>query len=200
MQGLDRYAYVNNNPLRYNDPTGHESICVGTGVQKTCTITGRDMVYFSERLENISDANREGNPTWARILGKTINSAIPSYLQFLQIPVADNPDSIKLDIVIDALNTPPHNHGEINELIITYNTETNNLIYEDISVEFSEENASAGYDSVSQGLDILFGVNNDGTADEVMPTELHFPVDNNYLLKPIPYSPGGGRNSSHKME
>ena len=23
VQGLDRYAYVNNNPLRYNDPTGH---------------------------------------------------------------------------------------------------------------------------------------------------------------------------------
>jgi RHS repeat-associated protein len=27
-QGLNRYAYVNNNPIRYNDPTGH---CVGAG-------------------------------------------------------------------------------------------------------------------------------------------------------------------------
>ncbi len=25
-QGLDRYAYVNNNPLRYIDPTGHEDV------------------------------------------------------------------------------------------------------------------------------------------------------------------------------
>ncbi|MCZ2290051.1 MAG: hypothetical protein LC138_14555, partial [Anaerolineales bacterium] len=26
-QGYDRYAYVYNNPLRYNDPTGHETQC-----------------------------------------------------------------------------------------------------------------------------------------------------------------------------
>ena len=27
MQGWDRYAYVNNNPLRYTDPSGHEIAC-----------------------------------------------------------------------------------------------------------------------------------------------------------------------------
>ncbi|MEK6752873.1 MAG: RHS repeat-associated core domain-containing protein, partial [Chloroflexota bacterium] len=27
VQGWDRFAYVNNNPLRYTDPTGHESVC-----------------------------------------------------------------------------------------------------------------------------------------------------------------------------
>ncbi len=31
-QAWDRYAYVNNNPVRYNDPTGHCPWCVGAGV------------------------------------------------------------------------------------------------------------------------------------------------------------------------
>jgi pimeloyl-ACP methyl ester carboxylesterase len=29
VQGLDRYAYTNNNPIRYNDPTGHDVSCPG---------------------------------------------------------------------------------------------------------------------------------------------------------------------------
>jgi len=40
MQGLDRYAYVNNSPVRYNDPSGHcfsgagvdTLVCVGVGL------------------------------------------------------------------------------------------------------------------------------------------------------------------------
>ncbi len=37
MQGLDRYAYTNNNPIRYTDPSGH-NICDEEG---NCTINGR---------------------------------------------------------------------------------------------------------------------------------------------------------------
>lgn len=29
-QSLNRYAYVQNNPLKYIDPTGHVTICVDT--------------------------------------------------------------------------------------------------------------------------------------------------------------------------
>ncbi len=31
VQGLDRYAYVNNNPVRYTDPSGHCILCVVVG-------------------------------------------------------------------------------------------------------------------------------------------------------------------------
>ena len=39
MQGYDRYAYVNNSPVRYNDPSGHcveveEGLCVHLGEKK----------------------------------------------------------------------------------------------------------------------------------------------------------------------
>jgi hypothetical protein len=29
VQGYDRYAFVDNNPLRYTDPSGHEKVCIG---------------------------------------------------------------------------------------------------------------------------------------------------------------------------
>ena len=32
-QAWDRYAFVNNNPVRYNDPTGHDTEC---GIGETC--------------------------------------------------------------------------------------------------------------------------------------------------------------------
>lgn len=37
-QAWDRFAYVNNNPVRYNDPTGHDTEC-GMG-DPTCNIAG----------------------------------------------------------------------------------------------------------------------------------------------------------------
>jgi RHS repeat-associated protein len=37
VQGLDRYAYVNNNPLKYTDPSGH-AICDEDG---NCTLNGK---------------------------------------------------------------------------------------------------------------------------------------------------------------
>jgi len=36
IQGLDRYAYVKNSPMRYIDPTGHTSVCVGANVDPEC--------------------------------------------------------------------------------------------------------------------------------------------------------------------
>lgn len=35
-QAWNRYAYVLNNPIRYNDPTGHTSACVGANVDPEC--------------------------------------------------------------------------------------------------------------------------------------------------------------------
>jgi len=35
-QGLDRYAYVNNSPLKYIDPSGHDSVCGSTYSDPEC--------------------------------------------------------------------------------------------------------------------------------------------------------------------
>jgi hypothetical protein len=39
VQGLDRYAYSNNNPVRYTDPSGHKA-CDGTGINGACDQAG----------------------------------------------------------------------------------------------------------------------------------------------------------------
>ena len=39
MQGLNRYAYVNNNPIRYTDPTGHRLVEDDGGGGGSCTNT-----------------------------------------------------------------------------------------------------------------------------------------------------------------
>ena len=37
-QNLNRYGYVLNNPLRYIDPTGHDSVCAGSNADPECFI------------------------------------------------------------------------------------------------------------------------------------------------------------------
>jgi len=36
IQGLDRYAYTNNAPINYVDPSGHTSVCVGPNADPEC--------------------------------------------------------------------------------------------------------------------------------------------------------------------
>lgn len=48
VQGLDRYAYVNNNPVKYTDPSGHSVGC-DTDYLGTCTQYARSLAYKSWR-------------------------------------------------------------------------------------------------------------------------------------------------------
>lgn len=49
VQAWDRYAYVNNNPVRYNDPTGHDVGCAGEDLS-TCQLEEEDDPATSSEL------------------------------------------------------------------------------------------------------------------------------------------------------
>jgi RHS repeat-associated protein len=60
-QGLDRYAFVFNNPLRYTDPSGHTPVCILGGSNGGCLVwaglTGANAVAGYEEFANDVDAN-----------------------------------------------------------------------------------------------------------------------------------------------
>ncbi len=60
VQAFNRYAYTNNNPVKYNDPTGHRVECGGcqlwdmivTGIKQSI---GRTYVYKNNQANNLSE-------------------------------------------------------------------------------------------------------------------------------------------------
>jgi len=59
MQGLDRYAYVNNNPLRYVDPSGHEHI-TPCELNRNCSSNLNAMNFSDTHLIQIpAESSRE---------------------------------------------------------------------------------------------------------------------------------------------
>ncbi|HAV76635.1 MAG TPA: hypothetical protein DCX53_04695 [Anaerolineae bacterium] len=73
MQGLDRYAYVNNSPINYIDPSGHGADCgIGTGCvrdySKAKTVKDFQDLSWNERkrwlTEFANNPELEDNPHW----------------------------------------------------------------------------------------------------------------------------------------
>jgi hypothetical protein len=51
VQGLDRYAYVNNNPVKYNDPSGHDVGCAGIDMYM-CGIYGKSFAGWANYVRD----------------------------------------------------------------------------------------------------------------------------------------------------
>ena len=83
VQGWDRFAYVNNNPLRYTDPTGHESVCGQANSDPECGNLGHTLLSHpphtsrgvdgdnniprddnKENVPQINPSNPNGQPNW----------------------------------------------------------------------------------------------------------------------------------------
>jgi RHS repeat-associated protein len=69
VQGLDRYVYVNNNPVRYNDPSGHK-ICTDDGYCGSISDTSYQKYIYSNAIKDVYKWNLKGN--WSLDELKTI--------------------------------------------------------------------------------------------------------------------------------
>ena len=59
-QSLNRYAYVFNNPILYNDPSGHKA-CTDDGYCGKLSDTSYQKHIYSNAIKNVYDWNPEGN-------------------------------------------------------------------------------------------------------------------------------------------
>ncbi len=62
VQGWDRYAYVNNNPVKYTDPSGHRPTCDQDGNCKQVTLADQISAY-KNMIKDKFDWNIQGNWT-----------------------------------------------------------------------------------------------------------------------------------------
>jgi len=62
VQGYDRYAYANNNPVRYNDPSGHGAECGPDGMycDKGGNLFKPSFVYSSQLTKTNADKAYSG--------------------------------------------------------------------------------------------------------------------------------------------
>ena len=79
VQGLDRYAYANNNPLRYTDPTGHNfwDTVGGFTVGLVSEVIRTNFGFIPQVQETLAVNGSESQATIAgRIVGDVVNIAI----------------------------------------------------------------------------------------------------------------------------
>ncbi|MSP13295.1 MAG: hypothetical protein EXR62_10110 [Chloroflexi bacterium] len=76
-QSLNRYSYVNNNPLRYNDPSGHCPMCVTAALG---ALAGGGIAYGVQVAANISQngltVNALTEVNWATVGAGTVAGAV----------------------------------------------------------------------------------------------------------------------------
>jgi hypothetical protein len=198
VQGYDRYSYANNNPLKYIDPSGHDNICTGSEVKKTCTITGEDVLLTEHQLMNLQVAEENAYEMKKSVVVHIVEiikdifnlgSPLPDYPEGAGGSPFQSPDAYEMKGFLDNLETSYYDQSDTVSITLTYDTTDNTLTHDDDTADF-------GDGVIAKGLDLLFGTSNDGDPDSREVTKMWFPSSG----IGIGGGGGGGQKDRHYME
>lgn len=181
--------------MNFVDPSGHDNICTGSEVKKTCTITRESVLLTENQLRNLQVAEENAYEVKkslivhiAEVILDIINIAVPSeYPEGASDSPFQSPDAYEMKGFLDNLKTSYYDQSDTVSITLTYDTTDNTLTHDDDTADF-------GDGVIAKGLDLLFGTSNDGDPDSREVTKMWFPSSG------IGIGGGGGQKDRHYME
>lgn len=194
-QMFNRFSYVENRPINFNDPDGHESKCFIEDLIVYCTINGEDLVMFSRALQVIESNSYVQEAQEENVIINWLKEIFPFISIITDPAVPLKSDAAKLGDFSSEYNELAIENGS-SELSLEYDTNDPVLTVCDPVDNCSSSEEFDPDGDVAPQLDSLFG---DGNAKKEF--KLNYPraIGEEYFKFPIPNTTPGGKPQVLKL-